>query len=216
MKKSNINIALLPGWGFSVNILQGLADRLSEKYHVTLIEHDDTNLLARLPSHAILIGWSLGGLLAIKLAHQYPDRFSKVIAIATNPCFIANHNWPGVSPENFMEFEKKLENNPEKLLREFALLQVKRPDYAGIKQFMCHLPLPPLDPLKQDLREIVKYFNKPLLFILSNDDKLVPSEIGEKIKLLNPQIKINMIHQASHIPFLFKLDELMEGIHDFL
>jgi len=219
MTKSNSHIALLPGWGFSAAILQPLAERLKNNYEVSLVElDDDKNILAQLPSRAVLIGWSLGGLLAIKLAHQYPDRFPKVITIATNPCFIANHNWPGVSPENFMVFEKKLENNPEKLLREFALLQVGRHSYSAIEKFMIDRKLKSgLDMLKKtDHRELLKDFSKPLLFILGGDDKLVPSEIGEKIKLLNSRIKINIIKQAGHMPFLFKLDETMASIHDFL
>lgn len=211
MKKTNI--VLLPGWGFSAKILRPLADVLESKYQVSLRELDN---LTDLPSQAILIGWSLGGLCAIKLAHQYPDRFTKVIAIATNPCFIAQPDWPGVSSENFAAFEKKLENNPEKLLREFALLQVKKQDYAAIKKFMSNPPLPKLELLKQDLRELLKDFHNPLLFILSNDDKLVSSDIGQKIKDLNPSIKINLIQEAGHMPFLSRLDETMASIHDFL
>ncbi len=40
-----------------------------------------------------LMGWSLGGLYAIELALRHPEKFSELILVASNPCFVTRSDW---------------------------------------------------------------------------------------------------------------------------
>jgi pimeloyl-[acyl-carrier protein] methyl ester esterase len=67
-----------------------------------------------------------------------------------------------------------------------------------------------------DTRELLKRMDQPILFILSNDDYLVPMAIGEKIKNLNANIKVAVMDNASHMAFLTKPNELALCVDEFI
>src|SRR5690625_3232695 len=47
-----------------------------------------------LPSRCVLVGWSLGGMLAVALAERCLDRVQRVITLASNLSFVARPYWP--------------------------------------------------------------------------------------------------------------------------
>lgn len=100
------------GWGFDSRIWLPLVPQLSRDYQIILIDLPGFGhtpimewelfkkfLLEQLPKHFALIGWSMGGLYAIRLAVEEPDRVYKLINIASSPRFLYTDLWPGVSPE---------------------------------------------------------------------------------------------------------------------
>jgi pimeloyl-[acyl-carrier protein] methyl ester esterase len=240
------DIVLIHGWGFGSVVMNAFAELLAKNYRVTLLdlpgygqsdecENYSLGNIAQLispllPDNCILIAWSLGGLWAIKLANLVPHKIKKIITLSTNPCFISNESWLGVSPEIFSAFEHKLEKNPEELLTHFMLLQTMGADKQKIicqnikKMVFEDNLLPSMQTLKAgleilksvDTRELLKRMDQPILFILSNDDYLVPMAIGEKIKNLNANIKVAVMDNASHMAFLTKPNELALCVDEFI
>lgn len=242
---SGKNIVLLHGWGFSSTIFFPFSETLAKKYRITLIdfpgfgqsqiienynlENIVESIYPYIPSDAILIGWSLGGLVSIKLALQYTTKFKKIITIVTNPCFISNKGWPGTCKKTFQAFEAKLAKDPEKTLLEFILLQTKssmnqKQAYHRLKKIIFEEKLPKLNALEAglkilkhtDLSESLKTFSNPILFILSDNDPLVPLEVGIKINNLNNLIEITVIKNGAHAPFLFCQEETINCITNFI
>ncbi len=58
----------------------------------------------------ILCGYSVGGLIVIKIANLIPDIINKTILINSTPRFLSDDNWHGIKIEDFSQLEQKLEN----------------------------------------------------------------------------------------------------------
>ncbi|MFN7097621.1 MAG: alpha/beta fold hydrolase, partial [Gammaproteobacteria bacterium] len=135
------NIVLLHGWGFDSIIMQQLAKNLSTQFVVTVLDlpgygnnhqqyfPDSIQALAYsvkdlIPECAIVIGWSLGGLLALQLALLRKD-ITKIIVIAGSPCFTSRPGWPGMVAEKFNYFFEQLLTDKKAALNLFIHLNTK-------------------------------------------------------------------------------------------
>jgi pimeloyl-[acyl-carrier protein] methyl ester esterase len=73
-----ITLIDLPGHGRSANVDGGLNEWCNE-------------IIKILPNNPILLGWSLGGLLAINIANKI--KISQLILLASTPKFIKDNDW---------------------------------------------------------------------------------------------------------------------------
>ena len=92
-----------------------------------LIQHDSINQLdewirvtkARLPQRYDLMGWSLGGQIAIRMAHN-DSRIQRLILMAVNPKFISSNDWPKAMFQILLQFDQGYQALADKTLRRFA------------------------------------------------------------------------------------------------
>ena len=110
---SGYKLALLPGWGFNGQVFSDLAVVLAEQYNrqITILDFpgygDRKNLVSQpgldatiepllpmLTANTVLIGWSLGGMAAIRMAVKSMHAVSAVILLASTPCFVKKKDWP--------------------------------------------------------------------------------------------------------------------------
>lgn len=130
-----IDISLLPGWAMAAQTMQPLRDALLAQLPDSRVEchplpaiqlssmEPDLAALAERLNPGILVGWSLGGMLAIQLQRRFPERFSAVVTIASNACFVARPDWPAAMPsDTFKQFYADMRSEPDKTLKRFALL----------------------------------------------------------------------------------------------
>ena len=103
-------IVLLSGWGFDSRAMAPLAQALQPLADVWLVdlpgfggsspllawrcEQVLEQLASVLPNNCQLIGWSLGGMLALAYAQRYPTRVSGLVTLGSNGCFVAQPSWP--------------------------------------------------------------------------------------------------------------------------
>ncbi|EQD32963.1 biotin biosynthesis protein, partial [mine drainage metagenome] len=74
----------------------------------------------------MILGWSLGGLVALDLALRFPERVRGLILVCTTPRFISGPDWQnGHDIRVFEQFERDLEEQYETTLRDFLLLQIR-------------------------------------------------------------------------------------------
>lgn len=108
--ESGAELVLLHGWGLASEIWEPLLPQLTEHYRLTLIDLPGLGrspslalmereqvvdaLLARAPSRALWLGWSLGGSLALAAAARAPERVSGLMLLAATPCFVQRDAWP--------------------------------------------------------------------------------------------------------------------------
>jgi pimeloyl-[acyl-carrier protein] methyl ester esterase len=213
------NLVLFHGWGFTPDVMEPLSKKLSETYQVSIVDLNKPIDVIRnaIPDHAILMGWSLGGLFALKLASIIPTK--KVVLVASNPCFLAKDSWPGIDPEFFNQFVNELKVDPDAALQKFGYLQVKgmedeRDAFKLIKNYLSKELSRPmlLDILKIDMRGGLKKTNCPVQFILGGKDPLVPIKVHEHIKALMPEVEISIIEDAGHVPVLFNIDAVVQYV----
>lgn len=224
----NLDIVLceLPGFGKCENMSCELEDYLSV-------------LLNQLPERFYLAGWSLGGMLATRIAAREPLRVQGLITLATNVCFVANTHWSkAMAPETFSAFLSGFEQSPTQTLKRFSglmskgddqereLLKTLRTDcFASWKErvdLSTELDatknwLSGLQWLKQlDNRQAFSELTVPGLHVLASDDALVPAEIAPALKALNVSQRVEIIASASHAIHWSQTSQVLSLMNQFV
>jgi pimeloyl-[acyl-carrier protein] methyl ester esterase len=176
-----------------------------------------------------LIGWSLGGMVALDLTSRFPERVKKLVMIGSNPCFVKTTNWVGIRETVLEKFASDLTDDCHGTLIRFLSLQVKGLD--NYKTLLRNLKIalltcePPdadilqggLEILKQqDLRFQLANLQCPAQIILGSHDTFVPVVVADKMRLLNPHLKILTIDKAGHVPFLSHQSYTLSILRNFM
>lgn len=239
-------LVLLHGWGSNREIWRPLLVHLRPWANITLLDIpgcapesgaanrpqlEDTlaGILAVAPARAVFVGWSLGAQLARELALRHPGRVAALVAICSNPRFVATDDWPGMAARDFAAFEEAVESDPVAALRRFDSLQV-----AGARQQRQLLRMlrrrgsqPAAAPLAGGLRWLreldgrrsLPSLDRPQLHLHAARDALVPVAVHRELcRLLSntPGAKLGLLPRASHVAPLECPEALGEQIRDFL
>lgn len=227
------HLVLLHGWGLNSGVWHAIVDLLAPFYRVTTIDlpgfgvnqaqmPDSYSLenLAKgiesiMPEQAILLGWSLGGLVAQQIAFRSPQKVSQLILLATSPCFIAQAQWPGIKIPILANFKQQLLENAGATISRFLAIQAMgspsaKQDVKLIKQYIDSYPL--ANPLalsaglellaSSDLRLEFSALNMPCYVLLGRLDSLVPVKLKDCINQLNPAVQVRVFDHSSHAPFI--------------
>jgi len=221
------DLVLLHGWGFNSDLFNNLINLYQDQYRITKIDlpgHGRSadiaggidnwchEIIKILPENPILLGWSLGGLLAIHIATQI--KISRLILVASSPNFVQNNNWEfGIDADHFRQFSNTLEFNLSKGLKRFVSLQTK--DKVQIKSLNQSIDVLPASKnalnqglkilLNTDLTQQFLALNIDKKIILGDKDTLVPSTIAHWYQ---QQSIDTIVLNTGHMPFLhsdFKL-----------
>lgn len=227
-------IILLHGWGMNKTIWSELVallpDDMQSRIHcfdlpgygdnrIELQEYNLTCLTewlaAQIHQPSIVIGWSLGGLLAQNLALNFPDKVSKVGLIASSPKFMKTDDWPGIKAEVLTLFLKQLSKDHVKTVERFLAIQAigsdsARKDISALKKVVLSVPLPSATALQEglrilqnvDLREQLAQISCPIFALFGKLDSLVPIAAKSEIEKLNSNIQSTCFDKSSHAPFI--------------
>lgn len=228
------SLVLFHGWGFDSHVWNAVLPILTEDFNVYAVDLPGfgksewmdwsdfkTSLNKLLPESSIFLGWSMGGLLALRYAIECPNRVSHFIGVASSPRFIGDSDWPGIDTTVFDQFYNRLRTNPDAVLGEFIRLQL-RPS--------LHTPLPRagervrvkglkegLDILKNwDLRNGLANLKMPGMYIFGQLDSIVPKATVPAMMKNFPQIKTRLISKAAHMLFLSHSNLWYEKINEFV
>jgi len=128
-------LVLLHGWGCDSRSWAPLLPLLNQSYDLLVVELPGfagssaeaslegwlAALLEVLPERGVYIGWSLGGMLATRLAARYPERVSGLVTLASNLCFTGREAWPCAMPAaTFEQFLQAFAQAPEITIKRFA------------------------------------------------------------------------------------------------
>ncbi|ALE52059.1 alpha/beta hydrolase [Candidatus Thioglobus autotrophicus] len=215
------DLVLLHGWGFNSELFNELVARYKSQYRITVIDlpgHGRSSevvggldewcneIIKILPNNPILLGWSLGGLLAINIATKI--RISQLILLASSPNFVQNEHWQfGIDADNFRQFSDTLQLNPSKGLKRFVSLQTQ--DKTQIKNLSRSIDALPASTtalnqgleilLNTDLTQQFLALSIDKSIILGEKDTLVPSTIAHWYQ---QQGVDTTVLNSGHIPFL--------------
>ena len=237
------NIALLHGWGVNSGVWQTVSKQLEERYRVTYIDLPGFGLNAGhmpknynlesiakmvsecLPNKTNLIGWSLGGLVAQKIALEKMADIEKLILLATSPKFQKRLQWPGIEPKVLTIFEQQLSIDYSKTLDRFLAIQAMgsasaKLDIKQIKQSIAQYPTPNIQALKAglqiledtDLRSQLSQLAIPSHWMLGKLDSLVPFRIQQRLELILPNATYSVFSKASHAPFVSHPKEFLSEL----
>ena len=168
-----------------------------------------------IPPGVFLLGWSLGGMVALELARQRTD-IRGLVLIATTPRFVAEAAWPcGVESRVLEAFARGVRDDYERTVQDFLALQVlgatdPRATLRALRDGVRSRPAPDpraldvgLDILRQaDLRAALDGIRLDTLVISGDRDRLVHPRAGEALAAALPRAQLRRIAGAGHAPFL--------------
>lgn len=234
-------ISLLPGWAMAPENMHPLREALLERMpgrqfschalpalQLSSMEPDLAALAEALPA-GVLVGWSLGGMLALQLQRRYPERFSAVVTIASNACFVTRPDWQAAMPsETFKQFYADMRSEPARTLKRFALLVTQ--GSAQRRELGKALKWDQADPEQRlhglallgvlDNRASLARSAAPVLHCLGGNDALVPVQVADPLRQLTDSTgapAVVVVHpDASHALPLEQPLWLAGQIADFL
>lgn len=244
---SGPDLVMLHGWSMHSAVWHELAEGLQQRFTLHLVDlpgHGQSdwqegdldldvllkNLAETLPEKAFYLGWSLGGLLSIAFANQYPQRVKKLILMAATPRFVQDKNWPcAVEQQVFEQFAENLDENQSQTLQRFLLLQARgaeqsRETIRQLTQQLAHTTPPDAQALHKglallietDMRQQLNDLNCPVQMILGDRDTLIPSDMISAVKQHKPDIDSVVLAGAGHAPFISQPRTCQQAIERFI
>jgi len=238
-----INLVLIHGWGCDSRTWQPLLESLQTLASVTLIDLPGfgvspvvpefsldavlDKIAMQLPQDAIVMGWSLGGMLAVQLAARFPERIRAVITLATNLKFVAAPDYPAAMPRAInRQFNQGFAQDPQATLKLFdGLLAQGDADERGLlKQLRrCDLGLITDNWLQAlqlltvlDNRAAFPQLAQPGLHLLADKDALVPVAAADMMWQINPHQEIKIFENTAHALHWSKPQAVIECVAHFL
>jgi pimeloyl-[acyl-carrier protein] methyl ester esterase len=170
----------------------------------------------RVPRGAAVLGWSLGGMLALELARRHPRHLRALTLVATTPRFLAGPDWDhGMRPDVLAEFAAGLAQDYRRTVQNFLSLQTRGDENAldTLRQLRARLsshgePDPAalaagLAILRDaDLREDLARITLPTLVIAGEHDRLTPPGAGRELAMRLPSARFVLVPRCGHAPFL--------------
>lgn len=235
------NISLIHGWAMHGGIFHELTERLSERCRVHVIDlpghgesrapesgfelQDLVDRLERLLPPSIWVGWSLGGLIAMRAAAAGSAALRGLALIGASPRFVVDADWPHAVPlAVFQQFHDDLQSDYDAALERFLALEMHGDENAqqGLRDLKAHIfergrPDPAVLERglalleRTDLREQVSRIAVPNVWIAGSRDRLVPSpalEWGARIA----GGRFVSIAKAGHAPFLTHRAQVLEAL----
>ena len=219
----------LPGHGFNVG--RDLSGQsivgINPDLHLDAIVN---NLSAQFNEPLTLCGWSLGGQIALRWAQLYPHQISRMILVATTPCFVQRPDWPcAMAAETLAEFSVALQQDYAQTLRRFVALQMHGSDrerelLADVRKHLYSRGEPDGAALQQgleilrdtDLRAQLKEIAHMTLVIAGECDRLTPPAASVYLAQALPAAHLVKIAGAAHAPFLSHPDIFVQHVTDFM
>jgi len=182
------------------------------------------------PSGAALLGWSLGGLVALELARRHPRHLRALLLVATTPKFLAGPDWEhGMRPDVLDAFTQGLSGDYRATVQNFLALQTRGDERAREtlrllrSKLASHGEPDPralvtgLEILRSvDLREALPRITLPALVIAGEHDRLTPAAAGRELAVGLPGARFTLIERSGHAPFLSHPEQVTAEVRGFL
>lgn len=244
----------LHGWGMRGSLFQGVAEALSLNeswsdphflhchpdlpgYGVEPLPEDYSvetladQLAVEAPERIVLLGWSMGSLIAQAWALRHPDQVAALVLVSATPCFRQRTDWPhGLSTDDVAVFTAGVASNWRATLNRFLSLQARGSEDARllVSQLRAELAAGS-DPRPEtllagmqllaetDLRDQAAAITQPTLLIHGGRDGLCPLSGAQWLAAQMPNARLAVLERAAHAPFLSHPGEfnalLMEFLH---
>lgn len=239
-------LVLLHGWGLHSGIWTTLLPALAQRFRVSCVDLPGHGLsscppqgftlddmagavAAIVPRDAAWLGWSLGGLVALRAA-LVGHAISRLVLVATTPRFVSDQDWPcAMAAGTLAGFAAELQVDYRQTVRNFLTLQLRGDRRAAtllpmLRAILAERGDPAPEALRAgleilavtDLRDDLAALRQPALVIAGERDRLTPSEAGRRLAAALPGGKYIELAGAAHAPFLTHPELFFAAVEDFL
>ena len=238
-------IALVHGWGMNARVFDTLVEGLASDFDVRALDlpgHGGRDALAdntlhgwaddlaqQLPEHAALLGWSLGGQVAMRAALDHPAKVGCLVLLASTPRFVAAEDWAcGMALADLHAFGTALLADPQATLLRFLSLQTRgmggqKSVLQSLRQSLLSAPQASAEALssgldmlhRTDLRAELPRLSQPTLVLHGMLDTLTPPAAGAWLAETLPHATHMAFARAAHAPHLSHSVEVAAAIRGF-
>lgn len=247
---SGPDLVLLHGWGLNVRVWDGLVEELRHQFRLIAVDlpgHGRSAwnagrgtpaeqawrihaTLASVSNRYSLLGWSLGGQIALDLAAAMPAQIERLILVAATPKFAASHDWPhGMQLAAITKLATQLRTNYQQTVSDFLELQVRgsvegtnvlarlrnalvvhgEAKAAALEAGLARLATSDLRPTLADVRV-------PTLVIAGQHDRITPPGASRVLAESLQDARYVEMRRAAHAPFLSHRAEFAALVGQFL
>ena len=208
----------LPGYGAAGTVTpytaESLADALAEGIDVP----------------RCVVGWSMGGMVALALAARHPGKVQRLVLVGASPSFVIRPGWGhGLEPGVVEGFARSLADDYRGTLQRFLTLQARGDEAArAVVTRLRESVLDGREPApatladgmsllrEVDLRDTATAVRCPTLVVHGAYDALCPVAAGRWLAAFIPGARLAEHARAGHAPFLSHPAWFAATLRDFL
>ena len=239
------DVVLLHGWGSNAAVWKDTAASLAPRYRPhahDLPGYGATALCApytpdgiaaaiaqAAPARCHVVGWSLGGQVALAWSRLAPRQVERLVLIAATPCFVQRPDWPHALDETVLTgFLRDLADDPSGALKRFVTLQAQGDDDARRvgRQLRAALTTggePGAAALESGLRLLLETdqrgelgsIRQQALVLHGERDQLVPPAAATYLDRRLPAARLTVVRGAAHAPFLSQSGLVTGALNEF-
>ena len=213
-RHSRVHAFDLPGHGRSAEAPVGSLDDAVD------------SIAAQMPARAGVCGWSLGGLVAQRLAQRHAGRVSRLVLVSTTPCFVARRDWrAAVSAATLEAFAQGLRTDRKKTLARFVALNALHGTHSreAVRAYTAKLferGAPTAEALgaslawlrDTDLRAAAPLLPRGTCVMHGTRDALAPIAAGRWLAANAPAACLVEWPTAAHLPLFSHRDAFVEAL----
>ena len=232
------DLVLLHGWSLNLRVWDGLVRLLAPSFRIIAIDlpgHGRSDwdprastpaaqawrvheTLAPLTERYALLGWSLGGQLALDLAAALPAGIERLALIATTPKFLKSANWRCGTPRPLLaRLVHRLHSEGERAVSDFLALlasgsaphtaaRVRSKLRAALRTHGTACPEALTAGLARlrhpDLRRALPMVRVPALVVAGQRDRIIRPTAVRALAHALPDARYLEVAGAAHAPFL--------------
>ena len=238
------DVVLLHGWGSSGGVWKELAAHLAPRYQPHApdlpgygatpgcmpytLDGVAAAVAHAAPQRCHVVGWSLGGQLALAWARRAPRQVDRLALIAATPSFVQRADWPhAVTRELLLGFSAELSIDRDGTMKRFATLQAQGDDNARdvARKLRAHAARGEADVTalagglqilaETDLRAGLSAVRQFVLVLQGDHDSLVPLAAGVHLNRRLPSARAAVLRGTAHAPFLSRPRDVAQALMEF-
>ena len=192
-------LIMVCGWGHPASDLEPLAAGLTEHFDVSVLSVHELapayseklgSILEQKQGPSYLLGWSMGGMVALETAARCPERVAGLILVGSTAKFCSDEDTPqGIPAQNLRAMTAALREHPVPVLSQF-LAEVHAPDTLdpeSLSVSVARATALGIDNLVRDLgylqsadlRKSARNLSVPTLVLHGREDRIVPYQSGQ-------------------------------------
>ncbi len=192
--------------------------------------HFDENsepILPEIVEDSILVGWSMGGMVALKILALFPEKIKGLILISSAPSYIVSEVFPeGKLPEAVNLLQNSIVNGEFRAMQNFQrqLFSINEIKDGWLNKFRKEIG----GKIRVTLEDLIRSLNFlssfeaavvnikiPVLVLHGKDDSVVSFEAINSWKRIFPEIKTYVFDAGHALPFVAK-DKVVDIIDDLM
>lgn len=249
---SGRDLVLLHGWSLNLRVWDPVVQRLRDRFRLITVDlpgHGRSEwdrrastpaaqawrvheTLAPLSARYALLGWSLGGQLALDLAAALPAAIERMALISTTPKFLASPTWRFGMPRPLLaRLANRVHERDEYVVRDFlslaargsaprtaervfealraALRQHGSARFEALANGLARLR-------EGDLRRALPLVRVPVLVLAGQRDGIIRPSASRAMARALPDARYVQIEGAAHAPFLSHPVQFARLLSEFL